>query len=165
VLTDTRVYNWVPRHHSITGPPFVYGETPRARLGLRRYLIAGDGHRIPFPRRVLNSERYFESSSCNVRLFVETDNQPYPGINYVMEIHLPGNRELFYRTARVARQVLSALRSPAAGRVGLLGPLAAGVMIGAGIMLDPSPLAGESHWTARTELDSGPATIRYDYLP
>ncbi len=165
MLTDTRVYNWVPRHQSMMGSPFVHGETLRARLDLRRYLIAGDGHRIPFPRRVLNSQRYLDASSCNVRLYVETDNQPYPGVNYVMEINLPGSRDLFYRTARVAKQVLSGLRAPLAGRVGLMGPLATGVWIGANIMLDPSPLAGESHWTARTELDSGPATIRYDYLP
>ncbi len=164
MLSNPRVYSWDPRTRP-GGPPFAEGETIRARLGIRRYLAAGDGHRIPFPRQILDSDVYHDASSCRVALYVETDNTPYPGVDYVMEISLPGSRELVDRVARGAYQVVSRLRGPSGGNVGLTGPAASGVLVGANIMLDPAPLAGESHWTQNFELAEGRARVRYDYLP
>lgn len=163
MLTMPRVFNWQP-----TGPrsqrPFVEGETYRARLDIRRYLIAGDRHRIPFPRRILDADGYYNAESCRVRLFVQTDGRPYPGIDYVMEIHLPGNRGILGRAARIALSPLNTLRTVSGGASALTGPLAAGVTVGANILLDPSPVGSERHWTERAVLNNGPAVIRYDFL-
>src|SRR5689334_7965397 len=100
MLTNPRFYTWVPDSDVTRAQPFVEAETIRlAMSGPRRCLVAGDGHRIPFPRRILDSDHYLHSSSCRVGLFVVSGG--YPAADYVMEIHLAGDRHTIERIARV----------------------------------------------------------------
>jgi hypothetical protein len=82
-----------------------------------------------------------------------------------MEIHLQGDRDVLGRVARIAFSALNPLRRPAAGAPGLTVPGAAALSVGANIMTDPSPIAGEGNSTRRVELSSGMAVVRYDFLP
>ena len=166
MLTNPRQYNWVPHvNPDHSSQPFVRAETLRAALAGSRCLIAGDGHRIPFPRRVMNSERYQRASGCRVNLFV-VDGRP-PDADYVMEIHLAGDRRTLERVVRVVQQSVgvTGLHGPRMGNPGLVPPIVAGIQAAANILTDPSPLASESHWSQHAELTSGHAVVHYDYLP
>lgn len=138
-LTNPRVYNWSIGHEE----PFTLNETsPYQQNSLR----AGDGHAIPFPLRLLQSEDYWRAESVRVMLLVEDGFHPrYPGVSYVMEINMMGyRRSISERAQQRMRHWIPSV--PAAGPVGnaLLGQMA-----------NPSPLAGEEHWTARVTLVGG----------
>jgi len=157
-LTQPRIYEWTPDPLR-PGAPFVTGEgLGDPRRPYPYHLRAGDGHRIPFPTRILDSDYYWERRRCRVRLFVEDGVRPqYPGVNYVMEIQLSGHKSLT-RTAREAmsRITVGVPRTPQLGPVGQL------VMA----VFRPSPLAAEGHWTDRVSLGAGQTVVvRYDYLP
>jgi len=134
-------------------------------------LIAGDGHRIPFPHRVLDSDAFRRriGSRCTTRLFVQTDGNPYAGVDYVMEIRLArtpaGN--VLYEVARTSFRALRPLRQAmtGGGLLPLSTPAAAGVGVAAGILLAPSPLGDEHYWTERAHLSHGTVVVRYEYFP
>jgi hypothetical protein len=167
MLTNPRRYTWVPHanpNHS--GQPFVEAETMRAALaGPRRFLVAGDGHRLPFPRRILSSQHYQQNPECRVIIY-NVERRP-PNADYVMEIHLAGQSHTLERAARVLTQSvgLTGQHGPRMGRPGLVGPVVAGIQAAASILTDPSPLAGESHWDQNVELSTGRVVVHYDYLP
>ncbi len=167
MLTNPRRYSWVPnRDPNPSSGPFVEAETVRAALaGPRRCLIAGDGHRIPFPRRILNSERYRRASGCRVNIYI-VDGRP-PNADYVMEINLAGESHTLERVARVVGQSvgLTGQHGPRMGRPGLVGPIVAGIQAAASILTDASPISGESHWDQNVELSTGQVVVHYDYMP
>jgi hypothetical protein len=166
MLTHPRFYTWVPDTDSSRAQPFVEAETLRGAMsGPRRCLIAGDEHRIPFPRRVLNSDRYLHASSCRVGLFVVEGG--YPDADYLMEIHLAGESHTAELVAEIVHRAVGTTghHGVRMGGPALMSPVAAGVQAAASILLTPAPLAGESHWTQQVELATGPARVRYDYMP
>ena len=145
-LTNPRVYNWSIGYQE----PFIQNETsPYHQNSLR----AGDGHAIPFPLRLLQSEDFWRAESCRVMLLVEDGFGPrYPGVSYVMEINLSGYRRTLTERAqeRMRRWV---------PRVPQLGPAGNAAL---SVMANPSPLAGEEHWTARVTLIQDCAAMQVD---
>jgi len=153
-LVNPRVYQWVPDPNR-PGAPFVsaeyHGDPSYPHL---RWLEAGDGHRVPFPRRILRDERYWYCQSCRVRVLVEDGNRPaYPGVNYAMEINASGRRRLSDQARQALQRIMP--RTPQFGPAGQ-------VVMG---IFRPSPLAGESHWTQRVRRWDGEVVVRYTYLP
>jgi len=156
-LVDPRTYEWVP-DPLWPGHPFVTGEG----LGSRSYtyphhLTAGDGRRVPFPLRILRSERFWERQRCRVRLFVEDGIRPrYPGINYVMEIHTSGSKRLTERAMAALERI-----TPGIPATPQFGPVGQGIMA----VFRPRDLARESHWTEQIQGGRRPMVVRYDYMP
>jgi hypothetical protein len=136
MLLNPRIYNW----NIGTQEPFVNDETAQYR---RESLRAGDGHAIPFSRRILQSEYYWRADSCRAELFVQEGDSPYPGVSYVMDVHLNGyNRRL---NEHVEFQMRRWVPTP--------GHLQGGpVDFGLRIASAPALGAGESHWTANVTL-------------
>jgi hypothetical protein len=168
MLSNPRVYNWVPNSDTTAaGQPFVRGETLHSIMYARpHHLIAGDGHRIPFPYRILESDQYLHAQSCNVRLFVETDNQPYPGVDYVMEINLPGDpHRTLHEALAMTHEALGWTAPPNTQRWWNPIPIVAGIRAGAAVFLHSSPLDSESHWENHFHRSDREAVVRYDYMP
>jgi hypothetical protein len=154
-LVDPRRYSW-EIDPNWPNNPFVVREQlgdPNDPRSGRTALTAGDGHRIPFPLCVFCSEYYWRRRNCRVLLMVEDGVSPqYPGINYVMEINLSGNRELSDEIRPYLRRIP---RTPQFGPVGQV----------AMSMFIPSDLASEQHWAESVRFWQSSAVVRYDYLP
>ncbi len=153
-LVNPRAYQWTP-DPNWPGAPFVAGEYHGdPSYAYNRWLEAGDGHRVPFPRRILRAETYWYCQTCRVRVLIEDGIRPtFPGVNYWMEINVSGRR-------RLSDQALQALRRfvPRTPQFGPAGQVVMGVF-------RPSDLAGESHWTQRVRRWEGEVVVRYTYLP
>ena len=159
-LENPRVYSWIP-DRNWPSQPFVTGEGLGSRRDpTRHHLTAGDGHRIPFPHPILQSEQYWNSSGVRVALFVQSDNRPYHGVDYVMEIHITGDRRLLQRISSAVQEV-----SPGSPRLPYFGLIGGGVAQGVVAPFRPSDLGREGHWTSEVELENSTAVVRYDYLP
>jgi hypothetical protein len=171
-----RIYDWVPNANpSAAGQPFVEPETMGAQGPFPHHLIAGDGHRLPFPLRIIDSRHYRRADRCRVRLFAQSDlsSGRRPGIDYFMEIHLSGESHLFDQAAEAGQAlgVIPPTTGPGLFR-GLLGALglsacveAAALTAGATVLLAPDPYAApESTWQRRVQLSTGSVTIQYELL-
>ena len=136
MLVNPRVYQW----NIANREPFVGDETSPYRA---ESLRAGDGHAIPFPRRILRSEYYWRADTCRVSLFGQEGNDPFPGVSYVMEIHLSGyNRRL---REHVAERMRRWIPTPSHFRGGP-------VDVALRILTTPALGTGESHWTSPATL-------------
>jgi len=154
-LVRPRTYQWVP-DPNWPGAPFVTAESnPDPNYPYNRWLQADDGHRVPFPRRVLRAESYWYCQTCRVRVLIEDGRSPtFPGVNYWMEINVSGRRRLSDQAAQVLRR----WGGPRTPQFGVPGQVAMSV-------LHPSDLAGETHWNQRIRRWDGEVMVRYTYLP
>jgi hypothetical protein len=172
-----REYRWVPNANpEATGQPFVEPETPRGLGPYRHHLLAGDGHRLPFPLSIIRSDRYCRAEWCRVRLFSQSDlgSGSRPGVDYFMEIQLAGRSNLVDQVADTADALGIIVPTTGSGLLvaGLeaLGLAAAApataLAAGAAVLTAPNPsMASESTSQVRVHLSTGTVTLQYEYLP
>jgi hypothetical protein len=171
-----RIYDWAPNENpAAAGQPFVEPEITDTLGPYPHHLIAGDGHRLPFPLDILRTRQYYRSTHCRVRLFAQSDLEGRrPGIDYFMEIHLAGRSHVVDQAAEVADNLGiivptsgSGLALGLAGAVGLSAcTLATAISAGAATLLAPNPnMSGERIWQRRVHLTTGTVTLQYEYLP
>jgi hypothetical protein len=136
MLGDPRIHLWNIGERE----PFVGDEIHAFRY---ESLRAGDGHAIPFPRSVLQSEYYWRADTCRVQLLVQEGESPYSGVSYVMEINLTGyNMVIREHINQRMRQWVPTPSQFSRGPLGLAWSAITSI----------SPLTQECHWTAPVTL-------------
>lgn len=153
-LVNPRRYHWTP-DPDWPSAPFSSGEGyGDPRFPQLRWLEAGDGHRIPFPRRILSQESYWYCQVCRVLILVEDGiGRQYHGIHYAMDVEVSGRRRLSDHARQAAERFMP--RTPQFGPVGQ-------VIMG---VFRAAPVARDLRWDQRIRRLNDEVVVRYAYLP